>query len=242
MKVIILAGGKGTRISEYTKIIPKPMIKIGNKPILIHIMQHFLKYGHKDFYIAMGYKSNVITNYFKNFKKLNEPFNHKINKSKVLITLSFTGDNVLTGGRIKRMSRFVNKNENFLFTYGDGVSNVNINKLIKFHKKNRKLITVTAVRPPARFGEITLKRNLVKSFKEKPQVTEGWINGGFFITNHKFFKLIKGDKTILEKEPLEKAVSKKQLLAFKHSGFWKCMDTLRDRKVLDKIYKENKFN
>ncbi len=242
MKVIILAGGKGTRISEYTKIIPKPMIKIGNKPILIHIMQHFLKYGHKDFYIAMGYKSNVITNYFKNFKKLNEPFNHKINKSKVLITLSFTGDNVLTGGRIKKMSRFVNKNENFLFTYGDGVSNVNINKLIKFHKKNRKLITVTAVRPPARFGEITLKRNLVKSFKEKPQVTEGWINGGFFITNHKFFKLIKGDKTILEKEPLEKAVSKKQLLAFKHSGFWKCMDTLRDRKVLDKIYKENKFN
>ena len=218
------------------------MIKIGNKPILIHIMQHFLKYGHKDFYIAMGYKSNVITNYFKNFKKLNEPFNHKINKSKVLITLSFTGDNVLTGGRIKKMSRFVNKNENFLFTYGDGVSNVNINKLIKFHKKNRRLITVTAVRPPARFGEITLKRNLVKSFKEKPQVTEGWINGGFFITNHKFFKLIKGDKTILEKEPLEKAVSKKQLLAFKHSGFWKCMDTLRDRKVLDKIYKENKFN
>ena len=242
MKCVILAGGKGTRISEYTKIIPKPMIKIGNKPILIHIMQHFLKYGHKDFYIAMGYKSNVITNYFKNFKKLNEPFNHKINKSKVLITLSFTGDNVLTGGRIKKMSRFVNKNENFLFTYGDGVSNVNINKLIKFHKKNRKLITVTAVRPPARFGEITLKRNLVKSFKEKPQVTEGWINGGFFITNHKFFKLIKGDKTILEKEPLEKAVSKKQLLAFKHSGFWKCMDTLRDRKVLDKIYKENKFN
>ncbi len=242
MKVIILAGGKGTRISEYTKIIPKPMIKIGNKPILIHIMQHFLKYGHKDFYIAMGYKSNVITNYFKNFKKLNEPFNHKINKSKVLITLSFTGDNVLTGGRIKRMSRFVNKDENFMFTYGDGVSNVNINKLIKFHKKNRRLITVTAVRPPARFGEITLTRNLVKSFKEKPQVTEGWINGGFFITNHKFFKLIKGDKTILEKEPLEKAASKKQLLAFKHSGFWKCMDTLRDRKVLDKIYKENKFN
>ena len=145
MKVIILAGGKGTRISEYTKIIPKPMIKIGNKPILIHIMQHFLKYGHKDFYIAMGYKSNVITNYFKNFKKLNEPFNHKINKSKVLITLSFTGDNVLTGGRIKRMSRFVNKDENFMFTYGDGVSNVNINKLIKFHKKNRRLITVTAI-------------------------------------------------------------------------------------------------
>jgi len=242
MKVIILAGGRGTRISEYTKTIPKPMIKIGNKPILVHIINHYLKYGHKDFYIAMGYKHNVIKNYFKNFKKLDHKFIYKINNINVFITLSFTGNNVLTGGRIKRMSKFIKKNEDFMFTYGDGVSNVNINQLIKFHKKKKKLITVTAVRPPARFGEITIKNNQVKSFKEKPQVTEGWINGGFFITNQNFFKYIKGDKSILEKKPLEKVASKKQLFAFKHKGFWKCMDALRDRQVLEKIYKENKFN
>jgi glucose-1-phosphate cytidylyltransferase len=242
MKVIILAGGKGTRISEFTKTVPKPMIKIGKKPILIHIINHYLKFGHKDFYIAMGYKSHVIKNYFKNFKKLNESFPHFLKKKKIFITLSDTGKNVLTGGRIKRMSRFVKKNEDFMFTYGDGISNININKLINFHNKNKKIITVTAVRPPARFGEITIKNNRVNFFKEKPQVTEGWINGGFFITNSKFFKFIKGDNSILEKKPLEKVVLKKQLYAYKHHGFWKCMDTSRDKEVLEKIYKINKFN
>jgi len=242
MKVIILAGGKGTRISEYTKTIPKPMIKIGKKPILIHIIEHYFKYGNKDFYIALGYKSKIVQNYFKNFIKFDKPFFYKINKVKISITLSYTGKNTLTGGRIKRMSKFIEENENFMFTYGDGVSNVNIKKLVKFHKKNKNLITVTAVRPPARFGEITIANNQVSSFKEKPQVTEGWINGGFFISNFNFFKFIKGNNTILEREPLEKAAKKKQLYAFKHKGFWKCMDTLRDKDVLEKIYKNNKFN
>ena len=243
MKTIILAGGKGTRISEYTKTIPKPMIKIGNKPILIHIIEHYSKYGHKDFFIALGHKSQVVKNYFKKFKKLDEAFNYKIKNFNVTITLSYTGENTLTGGRIKRMAKFINKNEDFMFTYGDGVSNVNIKRLVQFYKKNKKLITVTAVRPPARFGEITIKNNRVNTFKEKPQVTTGWINGGFFISNYNFFKLIKNDKTILEKEPLEQASKNNQLYAFKHKGFWKCMDTLRDKEVLEKIYKKkNKFN
>ena len=242
MKTIILAGGKGTRISEYTKTIPKPMIKIGNKPILIHIIEHYSKYGHKDFFIALGHKSHVIKNYFKNFKKLDEAFYYKTKSCDVLITLSYTGENTLTGGRIKRMAKFINKNEDFMFTYGDGISNVNIKKLVQFYKNSKKLITVTAVRPPARFGEITIKNNRVNTFKEKPQVTTGWINGGFFISNYNFFKLIKNDKTILEKEPLEQASKNNQLYAFKHKGFWKCMDTLRDKEVLEKIYKKNKFN
>ncbi len=242
MKTIILAGGEGTRISEYTKTIPKPMIKIGNKPILIHIIEHYSKYGHKDFFIALGHKSQIVKNYFKKFKKLDEAFNYKIKNFNVTITLSYTGENTLTGGRIKRMAKFINKNEDFMFTYGDGVSNVNIKRLVQFYKKNKKLITVTAVRPPARFGEITIKNNRVNTFKEKPQVTTGWINGGFFISNYNFFKLIKNDRTILEREPLEQASKNNQLYAFKHKGFWKCMDTLRDKKVLEKIYKKNKFN
>ena len=242
MKIIILAGGKGTRISEFTKTIPKPMIKIGKKPILIRIIEHYLKFGKKDFYIALGYKSNVVQNYFKNFKKFDQPFIFLINKKKITITLSFTGKDTLTGGRIKRMEKFINKDESFMFTYGDGVSNVNLRDLEKFHIKNKKIITVTAVRPPARFGEITIKNNRVNTFKEKPQVTEGWINGGFFVANYKFFKFIKGDRTILEREPLEKAAKLKQLFAFKHKGFWKCMDTLRDKHVLEQIYKKNKFN
>ena len=242
MKIIILAGGKGTRISELTKIIPKPMIKIGKKPILIHIIEHYSKFGKKDFYVALGYKSSVVQNYFKNFKKFDQPFIFLINKKKITITLSFTGKNTLTGGRIKRMKKFINKDENFMFTQGDGVSNVYLRNLEKFHLKNKKIITVTAVRPPARFGEITIKNNRVNTFKEKPQVTEGWINGGFFVANYKFFRFIKGDQTILEKEPLEKAAKQKQLFAFKHKGFWKCMDTLRDKNVLEQIYKKRKFN
>ena len=242
MKTIILAGGKGTRISEYTKVIPKTMIRIQNKPILIHIIKHYSKFGFKDFYIALGYKKNVVLNYFKNFKKIDKPFNFTLDKKKISITLSDTGENTFTGGRLKRMRKFINKSEDFMFTYGDGVSNVNLKKLSNFHKKNRKMITVTAVRPPARFGEITLKKNIVASFKEKPQVKSGWINGGFFVAKYQFFEFIKGDKTILEKEPLEKVAKKNQLCAFRHKSFWKCMDTLRDKKVLEEIFKKNKFN
>tara|TARA_B100000686_G_C16587285_1_gene861372 strand:- start:91 stop:849 length:759 start_codon:yes stop_codon:yes gene_type:complete len=241
MKVIILAGGLGTRLSELTRTIPKPMVKIGNYPIIIHIMSHYLNYGISNFIIAVGYKGYVFKKYFKNYKKDGKFFDTKIFKKRCKVSIIDTGSKTLTGGRLKKAARYLSKNEKFMFTYGDGVSNVNLKKLILFHNKQKKLITVTAVRPPARFGEIIIKNNKVLSFKEKPQVKEGWINGGFFVVNKKFLKYIKSDNVILEKEPLEKAAKKKQLCAFKHSGFWKCMDVKRDRDELIKIYKKNKF-
>jgi len=221
LKVVILAGGRGTRISEYTNLIPKPMIKVLGKPIILRIMDHYARFGHKDFYIATGYKSNVIKKYFKkkNYKKYN-------------INLIYTGLNTMTGGRIKRLNKFLN--ETFLVTYGDGLSNININKLINFHKKNKKLVTLTTVRPPARFGAIKIKNNFVKYFREKSSLDEGWINGGFFVMEPKFLKFISGDKTYLEQEPFKKISKKKQLMAFKHKGFWQCMDTLRDKEILEK--------
>ena len=241
MKVIILAGGFGTRLSEYTKTIPKPMIKIGPYPILLHIINHYLNYGFTEFYIASGYKSYIIKKYFKNFKKSGKFFNFKILNKKCKISIIDTGLSTLTGGRLKRVKPFLKKNEQFMFTYGDGISNVNIKNLLNSHKKSKKIITVTAVRPPARFGELIIKKNKVKSFREKPQTNHGWINGGFFVAKYNFFNFIKNDNDILEKSPLEKALKLKELNAFKHSGFWKCMDTLRDRNVLKEIYKKNKF-
>ena len=224
MKVVILAGGMGSRISEYTKSIPKPMIKVLGKPIITRIMDHYASYGHKDFYIATGYKSKIIENYFKNKK------NRKYN-----INIINTGLNTMTGGRIKRLSEYLN--ETFLMTYGDGLSNVDINKLIKFHKKNNKLVTLTSVRPPARFGAIKIMKNYVKYFREKNSLDEGWINGGFFVIEPKFLEFINGDNTFMEQEPLKKISKKKQLVAFKHYGFWQCMDTLRDKEILEKKIK-----
>ena len=225
MKVIILAGGMGTRISEYTKTIPKPMIKIKDKPLIHHIMDHYAKYGHKDFYIALGYKGNVIKNYFK--KKIFSKWN---------INLIETGKKTMTGGRLKKFKKLMN-NERFLLTYGDGLSNVNIKKLIKFHKQNKKISTLTAVRPPARFGAIKIKGNKVVYFKEKSKLDEGWINGGFFVMEPKIFDYIKGNQTFLEREPLVNLSKKKNLTAFKHPGFWQCMDTKRDKDLLEKIFK-----
>ncbi len=225
MKVVILAGGFGTRISEYTKSIPKPMIKIHRKPILVHIMSHYYKFGFDEFYIALGYKGNVIKKYFKKNK-----FPWKIN-------LIDTGLNTMTGGRIKRLKKFL-KNQTFLLTYGDGLSNVDINKLVSFHKKKNKLITLTAVRPPARFGAIKIRGSYVKYFKEKSQIDEGWINGGFFVVDSKFLKLIKRDSTFLEREPLEKVTKNNQLVAYKHYGFWQCLDTKRDIELINKVYKK----
>tara|TARA_B100001057_G_scaffold194702_1_gene195527 strand:+ start:484 stop:1212 length:729 start_codon:yes stop_codon:yes gene_type:complete len=242
MKVIILAGGLGTRLYEYTNQIPKPMVKIAGHPILIHIMNHYIKYGFKEFIIAAGYKNNIIKNYFNNFKKDGLPFNCKISKKNCKVIITDTGKNTLTGGRLKRCKKFFRSDENFMFTYGDGLSDINLKKLLKFHIKFKKLVTVTAVRPPARFGEIKIKKNFVNSFKEKPQTSEGWINGGFFVASYKFFNYIKNDKTILEKSPLEKACKKKNLTAFKFKGFWKCMDTLRDKQVLEEILKKRKKN
>ena len=227
MKVIILAGGKGTRIPEYSSKIPKPMVKINGIPILIHIMNHYSAYGFKDFIIALGYKGKLIKDYFK--------------KNKFLwnIKLVNTGLNSMTGGRIKLLKEIIGNNT-FMMTYGDGVSNVNLKKLLNFHKKNKNLITMTAVRPPARFGAIKLKGNLVKYFKEKSKIDEGWINGGFFVIEPEFINFIKNENTYLEREPLEIASSKKELYAYKHNDFWQCMDTKRDKDLLEKILKKFK--
>ena len=221
MKVVILAGGLGTRLSEYTHSIPKPMIDINGKPMIYYIMKHYAKSGFKDFYVALGYKGNVIRKFFKN-----RSYGWNIN-------LIDTGKNTMTGGRLKRLKKYLGK-DTFMMTYGDGISNVNIKKLLNFHKKNNKLVTVTAVRPPARFGVLKFTGNLVKYFKEKSKVDEGWINGGFFVMETDFLKFIKNDKVYLERFPLEKTSKKKQLIAFKHEGFWQCVDTKRD---LDKIRK-----
>ena len=240
MKVVILAGGLGTRISEYTKTIPKPMIKINKLPILLHIIKIYVKYGYRKFYIAAGYKKNIIENYFKNFSKNGKEFEQTLFKKKCLINILNTGKKSMTGGRLKKVSKFIQKDENFMFTYGDGVSNINLLKLEKFHKKNKKIVTVTAVRPPARFGELTINKKIVTKFLEKPQVSQGWINGGFFVANKKIFSFIKNDQTILEKDPLEILAKKKQLLAFKHFGFWRCMDTKRDKDFLEELSKTKK--
>ena len=228
MKVVILAGGLGTRISEYTKFIPKPMIKIKGIPILVHIMRHYSKFGFNEFYIALGYKGNVIKKYFKNKK-----FNWKIN-------LVDTGKNTMTVGMLKRLSKYL-KGERFFLTYGDGLSDVNIMKLLKFHKNNKKLVTVTAVRPPARFGALKLKGNSVSYFKEKSIMDEGWINGGFFIISDEFLNFIKSDKTYLEREPLEKVTKLKELSAYRHNGFWQCIDNMRDLISINQKIKEKKI-
>tara|TARA_B100000900_G_C20537248_1_gene698906 strand:- start:769 stop:1461 length:693 start_codon:yes stop_codon:yes gene_type:complete len=225
MKVVILAGGYGSRISEYTKLIPKPMIKINKQPIIRHIINIYKKYGFDEFIIATGYKGKIIEKYFKNLN--------------LKVKCIDTGKDVMTGGRLKKIQNYVG--DTFFLTYGDGLSNININQLIKFHKKNERICTVTAVRPPARFGEIIFdKKNLVKNFKEKPQTHESWINGGFFVMNRKIFEYIKNDKTILEQEPLENLAKKKQLCAYKHYGFWHCVDTLRDKKSIEEIIKLKK--
>ena len=230
MKVVILAGGFGTRLSEYTGTIPKPMVPIGDRPIIAHILDIYRKYGHKEFYIALGYKGQIIRKYFSNRKNL---------KKDVHINLIDTGFNTLTGGRLLRLKKYLS-NETFLLTYGDGVSNVNLNRLVKFHKKNKKMVTVTAVRPPARFGALEIKKNKVVKFTEKNQSGENWINGGFFVIEPKFFKFLKNDKTILERKPLEKASKLGELIAFKHSGFWQCMDHKSDKDILDNMIKKKR--
>ena len=227
MKVVILAGGFGTRLSEYTDTIPKPMVPIGGKPIIEHIMEIYAYYGHKEFYIALGYKGDIIKQYFKNFKK-----DWKIN-------LIDTGSDTYTGGRLKRLEKYLSK-ETFLLTYGDGLSNIDINELIKFHESHKKIVTISAVRPPARFGSLSLKGSEVLKFKEKAQLGESWINGGFFVINPKFFNFLEGDQTVLESSPLEKVTELREIRAFKHEGFWQCMDHKLDKDSLDKMIYENK--
>lgn len=225
MKTILLAGGFGTRLSEYTDIIPKPMIEIGGKPILWHIMNLYAQYNYKKFLVALGYKGEIIKKYFSE-----NPTDWDIN-------LVDTGQKTMTGGRVKRFKKLIG-NETCMLTYGDGLSNINLNSLLRFHKGHGKMVTVSAVRPPARFGAIKLKGDQVTTFKEKSYLDEGWINGGFFVFEPSFFDLIDDDDTYLEREPLERAAEKGELFAYRHEGFWKCMDTKRDKDELENIYKE----
>lgn len=230
MKVVIFCGGLGSRLSEETKIKPKPMVKIGKYPILIHIMKIYSRYGFKDFVLALGYKKNVIGDYFKK---------HQFDNWN--ITLVDTGKNTLTGNRLLNLKKYLIDKENFFLTYGDGLSDVNLKKLLAFHLKNNKVATLTAVRPPARFGELRInKNNTVGKFQEKNQINEGWINGGFFVFNNKIFNYLSKKQTMLEREPIKKLVKNNQLCAFKHFGFWQCMDTLRDKELLNKIWKSKK--
>jgi glucose-1-phosphate cytidylyltransferase len=247
MKVILLAGGFGTRLSEYTDIVPKPMVKIGDKPILWHIMQRYAHYGHKDFYIALGYKAEVIKEYFLNYHTLNSDFTVdlasggvqplQVNPVDWRVTLVNTGDRSMTGGRVKRMQPFIG-NETCLLTYGDGVADIDLNALLAFHRSHGKMVTISAVRPAARFGELKLNGGLVSSFQEKPQLHEGWINGGFFVFEPEFFDLIEGDETLLEREPLEQATKAGELMAYHHDGFWHCMDTKRDHELLESLWEK----
>ena len=225
MRVIILAGGFGTRLGEVTDLIPKPMVSVGGKPIIIHLMEHFASYGHTQFHIALGYKANVIEKYF------NE---HSFQWS---INLHDTGLHTATGGRAKKISPSLNGEQCFL-TYGDGLSNVDLSELETFHNNHGRLATVTAVHPAARFGELDLDGDRVLSFEEKPQLQTGWINGGFFLLENDFFKYISSDSIMLEREPLESATKDKNLFAFKHDGFWQCMDTRRDHSLLEELFKK----
>ena len=251
MKVFLLAGGFGTRLAEYSNLIPKPMVPIGDKPILWRIMKTFANYGHNEFFIALGYKSEVIKDYFLNYYTLNSDFTVDLNSGSVTthregrldwkITLIDTGKDSMTGGRLLRMKEYIN-DEPFFLTYGDGLSDVNLDNLLSFHKSHGKLVTVTAVHPGARFGELLIENDEVKIFQEKPQTQKGWINGGYFIMQPEFLDFIENHNTILEKEPLEIASKKGQLMAFKHEGFWQCMDTKRDKEYLEQLLKNGKLD
>jgi glucose-1-phosphate cytidylyltransferase len=253
-KVVILCGGLGTRLREETEFKPKPMIEIGDKPILWHIMKIYSYFGFNEFILCLGYKGDVIKEYFYNYKILNNDFtivlgdkesiqihHNKKNTEDWEVTLVDTGKKTLKGARIKKIEKFINE-DLFMVTYGDGVGNVNINKLLSFHKKHRKLATLTGVNPfLLRFGELKTKRNKVVSFKEKPNDNKKLINGGFFVFNKKIFKyLTEDDDCDLEFGPLEKLVKKHQMMVYKHKGFWACMDTLRDMYYLNELWNKNK--
>lgn len=248
MKVVILAGGFGTRISEETKYIPKPMVEIGDKPILWHIIKYYSSYGFNDFIICLGYKQHVIKEYFSNYylhntdvtfdMENNQMIVHKTYSEPWKISLIDTGLNTMTGGRVKRIKDYVG-NEPFMLTYGDGVCDVDITSLLKFHKKHGKIATITAVQPGGRFGALSIKEDsAIESFKEKSKEDGGWINGGFMVLNPEVFDYIEGDETPLEKEPFEKLAKEGQLTAYKHDGFWQCMDTLKDKNYLEKLLNE----
>jgi len=249
MKVVILAGGLGTRLAEETDVIPKPMVEIGGKPILWHIMKHYAHYGFKEFFIALGYKSDIIKRYFLDYYTLNCIMTIDFSNGNVdmqnkecedwLLHLQDTGMQTNTGGRVKRLESRL-KEETFMVTYGDGVCNVNLQALLRFHNSHGRIATVTAVRPPARFGGLIFDGDLVSDFTEKPQIGEGWINGGFLVFEPGVFDYLEGDQSSLEGDALERLAEEHQLAAYKHDGFWQCMDTLRDKRLLERLWVEGR--
>lgn len=250
MKAIILAGGLGTRISEETALKPKPMTEIGGKPILWHIMKIYSHYGINEFIICCGYRGYVIKEYFANYflHQSDITFDMSDNKMKIhqeraepwKVTLIDTGENTMTGGRIKRVKGYLDDNEDFCLTYGDGVANINIRQLIKFHKSHGKIATLSSVFPQARFGSLDIEDNQVKKFIEKPKGDGALINGGFFVLNPKAIDYIEGDSTIWEQEPLNKLATERELMSYKHEDFWQPMDTLRDKHHLEELWESNK--
>lgn len=247
MKIVLLAGGLGTRLSEETVLKPKPMVEIGGMPILWHIMKIYSKFDFNDFFVCLGYKGEVIKEFFLNYKLHKSDMSINLASGIVKyendlsenwnVNLIDTGQNTLTGGRLLRLKKYFKEGETFMLTYGDGLSNINIKELLSFHKNHGKIATLSAVRPPARFGSIlTDENNIVNEFKEKPQIGEGWINGGFFVFNYQIFDYLMHDETILERDPLESLAIKGELAAYKHEGFWQCMDTIRDRDSLNEMW------
>jgi len=251
MKVAILAGGLGSRISEETEIKPKPMVEIGGRPILWHIMKHYGRYGYEDFVIALGYKGEYIKRYMVEYASLHGDVTVSMRDGRIVhrngygtggsqpedwtVAMIDTGQDTATGGRIKRLENAIGR-ERFMLTWGDGVSNIDLEKLLAFHEAHGKLATLTAVRPPARFGHLDLSGNQITEFSEKPQLGEGWINGAFFVLEPEVFDYIDGDATAFEREPLERLAADGQLMAYQHDDFWQCMDTIRDKKLLEELW------
>lgn len=248
MHVVILAGGRGTRLAEETTYRPKPMVEIGDKPILWHIMKIYASHGIDDFIIACGYKGDMIKEYFHNYFIHNSDYFVDLRSGKLEILNSSkldwrvgvvnTGLDTQTGGRLLRVRHLI-PDDTFMLTYGDGVSDVDISKLLAFHRQHGRVATVTAVRPPARFGGLGLEADTVTTFSEKPQTAEGWINGGFFVFERKVFEYLTGDDAILERQPLERLAAEGELVAFRHEGFWQPMDTLRERQLLESLWRES---
>ena len=245
MKVIILAGGLGTRLAEETEVLPKPMVDIGGRPIIWHIMKTYAHYGHRDFLVALGYKGDVLKRYFLDYRALTSSFSVSLSDGKVTVLgsesedwnvhLVETGLETETGGRVKRLASQLD-NETFMMTYGDGVSDINVNELLAFHRSHDKLATVTAVRPPSRFGGLEFDGDRVVEFVEKPQIGEGWINGGYFVLEPGVHDYIDGDDVIFEREPMERLAADHQLMAFKHDSFWQPLDTLREVRLLRQLW------
>lgn len=247
MKVVILAGGLGTRLTEETETKPKPMVEIGGRPLVWHIMKHYAHHGFKEFFIALGYRGEIVKRFFVDYTSLSGNMTVDLSQGSVetqdndcedwLVHLKNTGIETNTGGRVKRLEPLLG-NGTFMLTYGDGVSNVDLKQLLEFHRRHGRIATVTAVRPPARFGGLVFSGDLVSEFIEKPQIGEGWINGGFMVFEPAFFDYVKDDDSSLEADALERLAAEQQLAAYKHEGFWQCMDTLRDKRLLENLWQQ----